>query len=84
MKFAVHKYTSGRKHRLIYTPDIPGVTDVVCRVYPPGGTMATSYQLDPIDAVFEFEYQFKQLGDYLLVLEVDGVAMNVLKAVVPT
>lgn len=83
IQHSVQSYATGRRHRLIYTPDMPGTYDVECRVYCPGETRCVeTFELKPVDAVYEFYYQFRYIGDYLLVLIRDNEIVNCLKAVV--
>jgi len=85
IKHSMHTYSTGREHRLVFTPDIPcGPADVVCRVYPPGERRATEFNLDPLDCSFEMYYKFRNLGDYIMVISVAGEVTNILKAVVAT
>jgi len=82
---SVQHYSTGRKHRLVFTPDAvsPGSSDIYCRVYcPESNCNPEILQLKPIDAVYECYYQFRYVGDYLLLLMVDGELIFMLKAVV--
>jgi len=83
IKHSMQTYSTGREHRLVFTPDAPCDSDaVVCRVYPPGERRAKEFNLDPLDCSFEFYYQFRNLGDYVMVIAVAGEVTNILKAVV--
>jgi len=83
IQFSVRNYSTGRPHRLVFNPNTPGTYSVKCRVYYPGEVRCTeTFQLKPVDAAYEFHYQFRQLGDYLLVLIKDLSIVHILKAVV--
>jgi hypothetical protein len=83
IKHSVRAYSTGREHRLVYVPDTPVTGPVQCRVYCPGDSRCTeTHDLAPVDAVYEFYYKFRHLGDYLLMLNVDGTVTQCLKAVV--
>jgi len=83
IQHSVRAYSTGRQHRLVYVPEVPGTYDVKCRVLCPGDTRcAETHELKPVDAVYELYYQFRQLGDYIMILVVDGDVKRTLKAVV--
>jgi len=48
----------------------------------PESRCAETHELKPVDAVYELYYQFRQLGDYVMILVVDGDVKRTLKAVV--
>lgn len=81
MKFVRDTYRPG-KDRLAYGAVDKNATSVVARVYGPGprprGKNLTLYKLE--QGVFALDFEFKELGNYIFVVEEDGVVQTILNA----
>lgn len=81
MKFLRETYKPG-PDTLAYGAVDVAATDVVVRVYAPGRRRhPDEHQLEMLEpGVFALDFEFEELGNYIFVVEEDGVTQTVLNA----
>lgn len=84
MRFVRGSYKPG-KDKLVYGAINPSTADVVVRVYGPrysakcrDVTVYALYQLEP--GVFALDFNFKEVGNYIFVVEEDNTVETILNA----
>lgn len=84
MKFLRETYKPG-PDKLAYAAIDPNATSVVTRVYGPRHS-ATHSDITPLslykleDGVFALDFDFRELGNYIFVVEEDGKIQTILNA----
>ena len=84
MKFLRETYRPG-KDRMAYVAVDRAAIKVVARVYGPGhrprSNAITKLNLFKLEAgVFALDFEFKELGNYIFVIEEDGTVQTILNA----